>query len=119
MAKSRDRKEQRAGGIEKTGVDDAAFFGSEFFAGEGLVEGFEEFLAFVAVVFCDDFFEVRDGVGIGDFVAQAQVREAETASDLEFGGFVAEAVEFLEDENFEHEDWVEGRWSPLLQSLVA
>ena len=58
--------------IDKAGIDDTAFFGDEALAGELPVEGVEEFLAPVALVFFNEFFEVPNRIGVGHFVAKTQ-----------------------------------------------
>ena len=95
-------------GIDKAGIHDTAFSGDDAFACERGVEGFEE------------FFEIPNGGGVGDFISGAQVEkgeEAEAISDFLFGAFVTQAVEFLEDEDLKHEDGIEWRAPPLAPIL--
>jgi len=109
-------------GIDKARIHDTAFSGDDAFACERGVEGFEEFAAAIASVGFDEFFEIPNGGGVGDFISGAQVEkgeEAEAISDFLLGAFVTQAVEFLEDEDLKHEDGSNGGRPPLRQSLVA
>ena len=109
-----------AGSIDKAGIDDAPFFGDEAFASEGSVEGGEEFLPSIALVFFNEFFEVPNGIGIGHFIAETQsqkTHKAEAVLDLNLGGFIAEAVVFLEDKDFEHEQRIK-RWTPSFRPIL-
>ena len=104
-------------GIDKAGIHDTAFSGDDAFACERGVEGFEEFAASVGF---DEFFEIPNGGGVGDFISGAQVEkgeEAEAISDFLLGAFVTQAVEFLEDEDLKHEDGIEWRAPPLAPIL--
>jgi hypothetical protein len=107
-------------GIDKAGIHDTAFSGDDAFASERGVEGFEEFAAAIASVGFDEFFEIPNGGGVGDFISGAQVEkgeEAEAISDFLLGAFVTQAVEFLEDEDLKHEDGIEWRAPPFAPIL--
>ena len=109
-----------AGSVDKTGINDAAFFGDESFASEFPIKGFEEFAAPIALVFFNEFFEVPNRIGVGHFVAEAQsqkTHEAEAILNLSFGGLVAEAMVFLKDEDLEHEKRIKRRASSFLPIL--
>ena len=109
-----------ARGIDKAGINDAPFFGDQAFARERPVEGVEEFLAPVALVFFNEFFEVPNRIGVGHFVAETQsqkAHEAEAILDLSFGGLVAEAMVFLKDKDLEHEKRIERRTPSFLPIL--
>ena len=106
-----------ARGFDEAGVDDAAFAGDEAFAFEDLVKGFEELTAAFAPVVFDALLEVPDRFGVGNVVADAQAEEgfkARAVEDLLLRGVVAQAVELLQHEDFEHEHGVEGGLAALL-----
>lgn len=106
-----------ARGFGEAGVDDAAFTGDEAFAFKHPAEGLEELAAAFTPVFLDALLEVPERLGVGDVVADAQAEEAFKAGaieDLLLGGVVAQTVEPLQHEDFEHEHGVEGRLVALL-----
>jgi len=99
--------------IDKTGIHDAAFFGDEALAGESLVEGLEEFLAPLALVFFNEFFEAPNRIGIGHLIAETQsqkAHETEAILDLSFGGLVTEAMVVLQNKDLEHGKRIK-RWA--------
>ena len=103
-------------GFDKARVHDAAFAGDEAFAFEMLAEGCEELATSCASLGFDALLEVPERFGVRDFVADAQAEEvlkAGAVEDLLLGGVVAQAVEFLQHEDFEHEHGVERRLASL------
>ncbi len=100
-----------ARGFDKADVDDAAFAGDDAFALEDLIEGVEELATAFAPTLFDALLEVPERFGVEDVVADAQTEEAFKAGaveDLLLGGVIAQAVELLQHEDFEHEHYVKG-----------
>ncbi len=97
-------------GVLKAGVNDDAF------AFEDPAEGIEELAPALASIGLDALFEVPERLGVGDVVADAKAEKAFKAGAVEYlllGGVVAEAVELLQHEDFEHEHRVERRLASL------
>ena len=70
----------------------------------------------------DALLEVPERFGVGDVVTDAQTEEVYKASavkDLLLSGIVAEPVELLQHEDFEHSTGSRGGLPPLAQSRVA
>ena len=98
-----------AGDFDECGVDDGTTCCKDTFGFESGVEGVEECEGGAA--FDEGFTEAPEGGEVGDGLADVQAEEAgegESVGDLIFDLRIAEVVEALKDEGFEHHDAVEG-----------
>lgn len=97
------------GNFDKRGVDDGAGFCKDALGFELGVKGFKESEGGTALD--EGFAEAPEAGEVGDGFADMEAEEAgegEPVSDLVFDLGIAEVVEALEDEGFEHHDAVEG-----------
>ena len=108
-----------AGHLDEAGVHDDAFLSDQSELGEISVEPLEN---------ADDTFgselvlEVPNGVLVGNLIAGAQgeeTHEAEAVEDLELGLLLGQGEVFLEDDDAEHEDRVEGGVAAFVLAVVV